>query len=335
MKLNVDIEMIIEDKVYGSLKIDDPLIVELINSRPFQRLKGITQSGYAFFLSPKHPYAKFKVTRYEHSIGVYTLLRKIGASKLEQVAGLLHDISHPVFSHCIDFIYGRELEQDFHEIFHEKIMLNSEISDILNKYKVKPEEILDGNFNLMDNEIPDICADRIDYSLRDSVCCLGLEKSKAKNIIDSLVVHEGEIVFSNFRVAKTFGEIFLEIGDMYCNPLQATLFKLVSEIVKLGLEENVLKEEDLFSEEPIVYNKLVRAHHKGINDLLKIISNLKVVEDPKDYDFYLKSKVRYVDPKVLFEKGTKRVSELDDKFKQKIRDFINRKSKGFYVRILK
>jgi HD superfamily phosphohydrolase len=327
--------MRIEDELYGSLEIDDPLIVELINSKPVRRLKGITQSGYVIFLDPAHPYAKFKVTRYEHSIGVYALLKKIGASRLEQVAGLLHDISHPVFAHCLDFLYGRELYHDSHEKFHQKIILNSEIPAILRKYGIKPEEILDGDFTLLDNELPDICADRIDYSLRDSVRCLGLEKSKARSMIDSLRVHNDEIVFSNFGAAREFVETFLELGDIYCNPLQATLFKLISEIVRLGLEANVLEEEDLFSEEPIVYDKLVKAKHKEIENLLKTISNLKVVEDPKNYDFYLKSKVRYVDPKVLFEKETKRVSEIDENSKQKIRDFINRKSNGFYVRILK
>lgn len=325
--------MQLEDKLYGSLEIDDPLIVELINSKPVQRLKGITQSGYVIFLDPTHPYAKFKVTRYEHSIGVYALLKKIGASRLEQVAGLLHDISHPVFAHCLDFLYGRELYHDFHEKFHQKIILNSEIPAILRKYGIKPKEILDGDFTLLDNELPDICADRIDYSLRDSVCCLGLERSEAKKIVNSFIVHNSEIVFSNFEAAKKFGEVFLEIGEIYCNPLQATLFKLVSEVVRVGLKKDTLKEEDLFSTEPFVYKKLVEANDKEIDNLLRTISNLKVVEDQKNYDLYLKSKVRYVDPKVLFEKEVKRVSEVDKEFKQKIKDFIDRKSKGFYVKI--
>jgi HD superfamily phosphohydrolase len=326
--------MKIEDKLYGSLEVDDPLIVELINSKPIQRLKGITQAGYVIFLSPTHPYAKFNITRYEHSIGVYALLKKIGASRLEQVAGLLHDISHPVFAHCLDFLYGRELQHDFHESLFSKILLNSEIPEILKEYGIKIEEILNGNFTLLDNKLPDICADRIDYSLRDSVCCLGLERSKAKKIIDSLMVYNNEIVFSNFKAAKEFGEVFLNIGDIYCNPLQATLFKMVSEIVGLGLKEGILKEEDLFLEEPVVYKKLANADHKEIKNLLKIISNLKVAEDPTNYDLYLKSRVRYVDPKVLFGEETKRVSELDEKFKQKIVEFVDKKSKGFYVKIL-
>lgn len=327
--------MMFEDELYGSLEIIDPLIVELINSKPVQRLKGITQAGYVIFLKPTHPYAKFKVTRYEHSIGVYALLKKIGASRLEQVSGLLHDISHPVFAHCLDFLYGEELEHDSHEKFYRKIMLNSEVPSILKKYEIMPEEILDERFTLLDNKLPDICADRIDYSLRDSVCCLGLEKSRARSIVDSLRIYKGGIVFSNLRAGKQFGEIFLEIGHVYCNPLQATLFKLVSEAVRLGLEANVLKEEDLFLEEQIVYNKLISARHSGIENLLNTISNLRVEEDPKNYDFYLKSKVRYVDPKILFGKETRKASELDEEFKQKMEDFIKMKSNGFFVRIIK
>lgn len=41
--------MKLEDRLYGSLEIDNPLIIELINSKPVQRLKGITQSGYVIF----------------------------------------------------------------------------------------------------------------------------------------------------------------------------------------------------------------------------------------------------------------------------------------------
>ena len=41
---------------------------------------------------------------FEHSLGVYLLLRRLGADRREQVAGLLHDISHTAFSHAVDFL---------------------------------------------------------------------------------------------------------------------------------------------------------------------------------------------------------------------------------------
>ncbi len=80
------------DRVYGKVTIDDPNVVALISTPTFERLKGIKQAGPSAYAFP------FKqVTRWEHSLGVYHLLRRLGADRREQVAGLLHDISHTAF----------------------------------------------------------------------------------------------------------------------------------------------------------------------------------------------------------------------------------------------
>ena len=97
------------DRVYGPCLIEDPFFLDLINSPCFQRLKRIRQAG------PSALVYEFKtVTRYEHSLGVHILLSRLGADRREQVAGLLHDISHTAFSHAVDFVYDSE-EQDHHE----------------------------------------------------------------------------------------------------------------------------------------------------------------------------------------------------------------------------
>jgi len=50
-------------------------------------------------------------TRFDHSVGVMLLIRKLGAGSSpasallkEQVAALLHDVSHTAFSHVIDYV---------------------------------------------------------------------------------------------------------------------------------------------------------------------------------------------------------------------------------------
>src|SRR5450759_5260443 len=97
------------DRVYGDVAIDDPQVLDLIACPTFQRLKGVKQAGPSAFAFP------FKtVTRHEHSLGVYLLLRRLGADRREQVAGLLHDISHTAFSHAVDFLVSSD-EQDHHE----------------------------------------------------------------------------------------------------------------------------------------------------------------------------------------------------------------------------
>lgn len=37
--------MIVQDIIYGSFEINEPVLIELINSKPIQRLKGIAQYG--------------------------------------------------------------------------------------------------------------------------------------------------------------------------------------------------------------------------------------------------------------------------------------------------
>ena len=97
------------DRVYGEVTVDDPKALALIETPTFRRLKGVKQAGPSAFAFP------FKtVTRYEHSLGVYLLLRKLGAGAKEQLAGLLHDVSHTAFSHAVDFVVS-SVEQDHHE----------------------------------------------------------------------------------------------------------------------------------------------------------------------------------------------------------------------------
>src|SRR3954453_8759211 len=104
------------DRVYGEVTIDDPRLLALIACPTFQRLGGIKQAGPSAFAFP------FKtVTRLEHSLGVYLLLRQLGADRREQVAGLLHDISHTAFSHAVDFVFSSE-EQNHHEALKHEFL---------------------------------------------------------------------------------------------------------------------------------------------------------------------------------------------------------------------
>ncbi len=64
--------MNINDRVYGRTIIQEPILIELINSKPIQRLKGINQAG-----ASQYAIEGKTVTRYEHSLGVMILLREL------------------------------------------------------------------------------------------------------------------------------------------------------------------------------------------------------------------------------------------------------------------
>src|SRR5665647_287743 len=123
--------MIYQDRIYGEVEINEPVILDLINSHELQRLKEIDQSGY---FEPYHPGSKH--TRFEHSMGVYLLLQKYGAPIEEQIAGLIHDVSHSAFSHAVDYALseGSEKEQSHQDNYFEEYVLQSSIPQILEKH---------------------------------------------------------------------------------------------------------------------------------------------------------------------------------------------------------
>jgi HD superfamily phosphohydrolase len=98
-----------DDEIYKIF--EDDVHRSIINSPEFQRLKGISFLGTIDVFDLFN--TKYKFSRYDHSIGVAVLAKKI-AEKLSLdkertktliIACLLHDIGHPPLSHCLEPIF--------------------------------------------------------------------------------------------------------------------------------------------------------------------------------------------------------------------------------------
>ena len=320
--------MLFEDVVYGKIEINDLVLLELIDSKPLQRLKGIMNAGVLYKVLPWKTF-----TRYDHSLGVMIFLRKKGASIEEQVAGLLHDVPHTAFSHAIDFVY-KSKNFDFHENFREKIINESEILEILQKHGFEIERIMEEkNFPLLEKSIPDLCADRIDYTLREFVARDGYS-NKIKEYFDSIIVNDNLFVFTDKEMAKQFSTDFLEMIQNWGTPLELVVVETIASAIKEGLEQKIITGEDLFTTDDEVLKKLENANNGKINDLLKLLKpDLTVISDEKDYDYYSKEKVRFVDPIVMPKK--KRVSEIYPVYAKLLEKHKEIMSKGIYAKIIK
>jgi len=100
-----------DDKIYKIFEDDVYVYRNIISSPEFQRLKGISFLGTIDIFDLFD--TKYKFSRYDHSIGVAVLAKKI-AEKLSLdkkrtktliIACLLHDIGHPPLSHCLEPIF--------------------------------------------------------------------------------------------------------------------------------------------------------------------------------------------------------------------------------------
>jgi HD superfamily phosphohydrolase len=122
--------MIINDKVFWEIDITEPVILALINSSSIQRLKWIDM---AWYFEQYFPWTKY--SRFDHSIGVYHVLNIYWAPIEEQIAWLIHDVSHSAFSHCADYVLSGWSEHlhDFQDNIFNQFVRDSEIPGILSK----------------------------------------------------------------------------------------------------------------------------------------------------------------------------------------------------------
>ena len=305
--------MIYTDKIYGRFEITEQVIVELINCPSLQRLKGVDQAGY-----PK-PYFVGSSNRFEHSLGVFLLLKKYNAPIEEQVAGLIHDVSHFVFSHCIDYTLDEnsEKEHNYQDSILKDFIRESEISGIIEKYNLNLNTILDDqNFPLKEKNLPDLCADRIDYSLRDAFYHGDLiKKDKLKYILDNLITIEDLWVFRDFQSARAYAGLFYKLNTCYYAGINAAvMFTTTGTCLKYSLEKRYITKEDIHTTDSQVLSK-IRKHlnkDKKLMLLFNRMNNLNgFTENKENYDAHVFCKSRIVDPLVIHNKNLRRLSDKD------------------------
>lgn len=319
------------DRIFGTFSIDEPVIEELILSKPLQRLKEVNQYGASFYRFPH-----LSTTRFEHSVGVYYVLRRLGAPVIEQIAGLLHDAPHTAFSHVSDIVFG-DASQTFHEKFHEKIIFESEIPRIMKKHGLSVWNLLNKKiFRLAERDLPDLCADRIDYCFRDCVTDKQLDLVLARKMMDDMTVVKGEIAFQTQSLAEQYTIVYRDAGSkLWANPLQDALYYLLASAMKLALEEGVITFEDLFTTDQEVHAKMRASGNSEILKYLHDMDRVEVKEDATDYDYHFVPKVRVVDPWVVQSDGSvQRVSALNTDIAKDNLAYAEKLKRGYYMKVL-
>jgi uncharacterized protein len=185
---------IIRDPVHNIISFEDDdcdrLLLNLINTKEFQRLRRIKQLGLSQLVFPGADHSRFA-----HSIGVMQVARKF----LDRVAricpsccgdemrvvvlaaALLHDVGHGPFSHAFEKVTGEKHESRTLEIITDS---STEVNAALREHDSELPERLkvffgeDFEEDSEDSEVPpyltqvvtsQLDADRFDYLLRDSL----------------------------------------------------------------------------------------------------------------------------------------------------------------------
>ena len=301
-------KIVLDDSVYGKEVINEKVLIDLINSDSVQRLKGISQFGFP----EKYYYSKI-FSRYDHSIGTLILLRRMGADLYEQIAGLLHDVSHTAFSHVVDYVLKNTNESYQDKIFLEFIF-NTEIPEIIKENNLDIDKILNfDNYSLLENDLPNICADRLYYSLRE----MNLSKINVKGVLLSLINYQNEIIFNNIKEAKFFSFEYMKMNKFRWTGKQYRMrYHLLSNILKKSFDKGIINFEDLkYKADMEIIDKLLETQEEEILEVFDLFEKSFEV-DYSDDGIVLPQKFRYVDPKVIVNGNVNKLSELDSEYKE-------------------
>lgn len=308
--------MIIHDRLYGDFTITESVLQELLTAPSVLRLQRIAQHGIA---TGRYT-TENEFSRYEHSVGVMLLLRRLGASLNEQVAGLLHDVSHTAFSHVIDWVIGDSTKEDYQDNRHREVILNSELPAILQHYNIDPEDIIEYHpHTLLEQPIPALCADRVDYALREFQDWAN--PTAVESILASLVAHNGRIVFTDEVAARIFAETFLHCQREHWASAEARArYNLFAEAIRLTLQHRTVLLADFSLDDQQVMAKLQADTHPRVQEILALLAG---PIDPATLATGLNQakKLRYVDPPILKDGKIVLLQALDPNYQEQIKDY--------------
>ena len=172
------------DPLHGAIRLDrerpaEALVIDLIDSTPFQRLRRIRQLGPAFLT-----FHGAESSRFTHSLGVLHLARQAlhgllrQAPELEEqqgvlyAAALLHDVGHAPFSHSGEEMFGLRHESWSGRLIREHQALRDRLEAYAPGCAATVADLLEhGHCSapaikaLVSSQLD---CDRLDYLLRDS-----------------------------------------------------------------------------------------------------------------------------------------------------------------------
>ena len=242
---------IINDPVFGFIKIPRGILYGIVEHPLFQRLNRINQLGLA---SVVYPGARH--TRFQHSLGAFHLMSEailnlqqkgnfIFDSEAEavQAAILMHDIGHGPFSHVLENTL-------IHGISHEEIslMMMEEINHTMNGQLNLAISIFKGEYpkNFLHQLISSqLDMDRLDYLRRDSFYTGVTEGNigsariiKMLNVVDDSLVVEQKGIYSleNYLTTRRlmYWQVYLHRTCVAYEKVLVNMLTRAKDLIKSG-----------------------------------------------------------------------------------------------------
>lgn len=324
------------ETMYGTTEVDEPVLLQLLECPTMQRLKAIQQYGILHYLDTNAP----NYSRYEHSVGVFFLTRRAGASLIEQIAALLHDASHTLFSHVGDFLYDHyKHKSSYQDDIHTQFLEKTEIPALLAECNLTVEQInpKTNYFPALDQDIPDLCADRIEYILYGGFIDKALSKDDIDYVLNHLIFENNKWVCTDMRTAQLIGYTSLYLTEnRFGTAYNCGMYYLTAQALRRALTLQLLTKHDIhYGTDEYAWNLLTNSNDHVIKKLCSQLyageSAYRVVPSTEDYDFSFMPKFRGVDPLIKSGDNLTRLTNADEGYRQQYDRVQQLMNAGIYL----
>ncbi len=201
--------------------------------------------------------------RYLHSLGVGAIVWHFTGDAAQAAAGLLHDISTPVFAHVVDFLHGDHLRQESTEaLTHACIARSAPLQRVLEQWGLTTAQVDDYHrYPVADNDTPRLSADRLEYTLSNLLYYRFATAQEVADYYRDLTLLSGEdgapeLGFATPQVGCAFALAALRCAHVYVAPADRFAMQSLADLLRYALQEGVLTPDDLYTTEPQVIQKL-------------------------------------------------------------------------------
>ncbi len=304
---------VIQDPVHGNIVIDG-VFLDVLDRPEMQRLRSVKQLGMSYLVFPGANH-----TRFEHCLGVYHLAGRMADavgfddkdSDAIRMAGLLHDVCHPPFSHTLESIMERATGLDHMELARALITgkipnhksIDDDlfdglrpIGDVIAEHGIDPEDVCnlimhpDSNSDNLDSFVPGddhfssrdyahqiihgpVDADQMDYLMRDAhYTGISHGAIDCDRLINTMEVHNDRIVLRRGGIVAAEG-LMVSRSLMYTSVYFHETTRIAERMMNKCVEESGLDLTDmhLWNDQELV-EKIIAAGGKSSNCMRRILN---------------------------------------------------------------
>lgn len=201
-------------------------------------------------------------------------------------------------------------------------------------------------WRLLEQPAPLLCADRLDYGLRDMIAFGIVAGSTVRGIVRQLVVHDGRIMCSDVALARVLARGYMRCDQLaWANPHHSGLYKFAGDAIRLALQYGVIKKEELWiGTDEQFWDKIVHCGIREIDEMTRYVNDhtrYEVIPRREGADkgivLELKLKIRTIDPEIVLSGETgvhvMRLSEIDEAYKREREEYIESKREPILLKV--